>query len=328
MFLLLLLLFVVFIILIGATSLGLLWDVRIQLNPNHRTNRFHGMGLELLYALRTAQWRSRDLGGWRRRQKQHHRLQKEQYRHHLSSAGFFSATSLQLTRDAHQQAEKQHQQGEGGGPPGPHPLGGFQDPRLVYVEELGADVLAADVDIGESAALWRRHYYVPNGLKLVVLGPATPQDLMKLVQQTFGLLAANPKLKPFDCRDKRSSDVEALNPQPPQFAAQWPGAGKTTDATSSERRERRSSKGASNATAGRDVGGPPACPNPKLFTEAGGEENASSAAASLGCEPVARLRDLSRMVLMLPATRQSHIMEFVFIFENEGNRRPPCKDLK
>lgn len=305
---------------------GVYAAVYVQLNPNHRANRSHQMGLEFLHALRAAQWRSHDLGAWHQRQKQQRRQQHDLHRQQ-SSLRF--ASSLHLTRQAPLENTKDQQQTqEGGRPKGSMPLGGFKNPRLVYVDEIGADVLAPDVDIGASAAIWRKYYYVPNAMKLVVVGPAAPAELLRVVQQAFGPLQANHMLRPFECRHTKASDIEALNPQPLPIVPHWYSLGAAEQAAAQDG-SGESSRVASGSGRRHRVA-PAACPHPRQLIETD-REAAQHSAAPLGttsAEPVARLKDLSRLVMMLPANRQSHTIEFAFVFENEGSRRPPCKNSR
>ncbi|OEH74701.1 hypothetical protein cyc_02753 [Cyclospora cayetanensis] len=284
------------------------------LNPNHRANCFYAMGLELLHALRSAQWRSGDLEGWRRWQRRKRRLQKDQHR----VAGGAPHKGPFWPRS-------------------PSPLGGFKAPRLVYVEELGVDVLAADVDIREAAFLWRRHYYVPNGIALVLVGPQDPEQLLLLAHQALGSLEPNLKLQTrFRCSDNRASEIESLNPQPPAFAPQWqPHA---ADAASADAGTSRAGKQKGRTGADRDFGRPSACPNPLDYEEAGGGPHVftrATVAASAGAreaeghlQPVARPKDLEKLLLIQPSSRFSHSVEFIFVMETEGPRRPPCKDIE
>lgn len=332
----------------------------------------HSLGLELLHALRSSQWRSQDVRGWRRRQKQWRRQQKEQQRQQASpaaaaataAAGLPFLTSLQLSREpppprpapAHtsqqQQEPQQEQEGAdeevGGGGLGrlqDDLLGGFAAPRLVFVEEIGADVLAADVDIEKAALLWRSYFYAANGLKLVLVGPCSPEELLLYARQALETLPAAAGLKPqLNCADDRASEVEALNPQPPLYAPEWllppaaaaaAGTAAAVAAADAPNRDREADtrKDSSSRRRERSRKGPPACPNPKDLGEAREDISSVSAAAAAVTpaqqqQQVARPQDLNRLLLMLPANRQTHSVEFVFVLDAEGPNRPPCADLK
>lgn len=168
--------------------------------------------------------------------------------------------------------------------------------RLLFLDGLGADVFVSDVDLREAVRLFRETQHSPKNAKVAVAAAASPLALANAAVAGLSLSCSS------DTREKK----------PPKKAPP-PSASAEERAQQQEEEE-----------LGESLYGNAICMDAVERLEGTSSFPPLTAAASAARQFVARPCDLKQTVLISPAQRQQHLLEFLFIFEKRGSRQLPC----